>query len=490
MSRTFAPEDRSVKKVRMLYDDPEVEGDVNVRYVPIKDVAEYMRKYKKYNMRIDKRGLSGMQKFALGAADIAPAALSMVGDVAGPAVGAAGTGLLAPSTGGASLASAPAAIAAGRVLGGSLGGATGQAIKEGVYRQMGFGDAPGTVGEEALLGAGSSLVGIPVEAGINKVASPFLAKMALGFKNPYATKEVIQNVLRNKYIVKTQGAIDAAEKVLQKAKLERLLALRKATQLGAKASSKQVVTAMEHLIEELSATGLGKQAQSLARELTAFKTDLVKQGGGFVKRLKPNDMSLRRAQKYVSTANDMLESYYMALGGKPSKSALPPSERFTVEAADRLRGQLRDIVDRTLGKPPGWYKAMNEKIGELVATKSALEIAKDASRFSGPQAVAGAGLAVGGLGAALTGGGSKAGTAASVAGLSAVAPEFTSWLASRLPGIAGRTVNPVAHAVVAASRKNQDKGYGAVPVGPVYSWEPTDLFPQGQEQTDTTRVPR
>lgn len=85
---------------------------------------------------------------------------------------------------GATALAAPAAAApplwwalpAADVAGGGLGGAAGQALREGAYRMLGYNDAPGTVGGASREQAAASLVGTALAPGVQLVAKQ-------GYKN-------------------------------------------------------------------------------------------------------------------------------------------------------------------------------------------------------------------------------------------------------------------------------------------------------------------
>lgn len=471
------------RKVRMLIDDPDVQGGVNVVYVPASEVKQKQLEFKKYNIRIDDRSLPRMTRITKGALDLAPTGLSMAGDI----LGGIGAGTLSsgaatvstPETLGASWAVVPPAVMAGRVAGGGLGAGVGQAIKEFGYGAMGFGDAPGTVANEALYGSLGSAIGIPAEAAINKTVAPFLTKMAVGFKNPHATEAVINNILKNRYIVKTKGAVEAAGRELEKLAAERLSVLREAAQKGGTASYQKVVDAIEGIVEDLSLHGEGEKAKSLLRRIETYKKVLQKSGNNWREVMRSSIAPLEEAQKYVTKANTILADYYsQKKTGSVSKEALPAGKRFMLEAADNLRNQLREAVDAALQKAPGFYQKINENLGIAQGTRDALQVAQAAPRFTGgAQSVAGAGLAAGGAAAALSGGGSKAGTAASTAGLLALFPELASAIAPRAR-YAARLSTPTIETIRALASRNGRQGFGNVPAGPFYA------------PADETQVPR
>jgi hypothetical protein len=441
---------RKEKAVMMVYDDPQREERVGRVLVPISKVREMQRKHKDLNMRVDTRKMPGPMKFAKGVADILPSGLSIAGDLAGGAVGGILAGGGSVPSGGATLFGVPAAIAGGRVAGGTLGSATGQALREGAYHLMGLGDAPGTVLGEAGMGAAGSATGVPVGAAAEKFAAPFVAKMALGFKNPAATPEVVQNILKNRYFVRSKEAIKAAGDALGKAIDERLAVLGEATRRGGIASYKAVSDEIEQLAEQLSKHGDTPGAEKMIKRLDKFNQVLVRKLSGWAKTKRLDPADLKDAQEMVTVFDAKLKSYYnkIANGKTVPFKELPPQMQFYKTAADNMRGQIQTVVDnieKATGKVAGsmlpegakTYADVSKRVGIASGTTRALKIANAASRFpGGPQALAGAGLAGGGLTAALMGGGSIPATAASIAGLAAITPEVTTRVAPFLPGVA------------------------------------------------------
>jgi hypothetical protein len=424
------------RTVMMVFDDPDSPTKVYRRPVPVSRVREMQEKFKSQNARVDTRNFSGTQKFIKGVADFLPTAGQIVGDIGGKAAGtAAGLGA-GVATGGAGFVAAPAAVLGAGALGSGAGGALGQAGREGIYELMGLGDAPGTVAGEAAWGAGGSLVGGKIAQGFGKIASPFLMKMALGFKNPYVTKEVVKEAIEQGLPVKAAGSTKIAGNLLENAIKMRQAAADFASSLGGRASRKLAGQEVSALAKRAERRGLEDVGEKLEKRLQKFLTKKVIGPNGVELRIpRAARTTLSRAQEIVTSYDTQLHAYYAKVnkGIRVPFDQLPPREQFFSTIADNLREQIRKVADLSL-KEPGAYEKLSAEVGKMGGLLNAFKYAEKASRFpGGAQAVAGAGLAAAGVGNALAGGGSLMTVLPSAAGLLALAPEISSRLAYRIP---------------------------------------------------------
>ena len=168
-------------------------GNTLVRPVRTSKV-EYARKT--YGAIIDDRSLSGAQRAAKFVADILPTVGGIAGDVGGKAIGTFGAGAETAATGGAGIVGAPVIIGGAGILGAGFGSGAGQAGREGIYRLIGLGDAPGTVAGEAAWGAGGAAGG-RVLGGAAKLGGNVLMSTALG-QNAAKNAELVGNLLKER----------------------------------------------------------------------------------------------------------------------------------------------------------------------------------------------------------------------------------------------------------------------------------------------------
>lgn len=419
-------------------------GNALVRPVRTSRV-DYARKT--YGAIIDDRSLSGAQRSAKFVADILPSAGGIAGDILGKIAGTAGTAAGTVATGGAGVVGAPVIIGGASVLGSGIGSGAGQAGREGLYRLIGLGDAPGTIGEEAAWGAGGALTGHGLGA-LAKGGGRVLMSTALG-QNAAKNAELVSNLLKEripvgKLIPKSVTSLgktgsDVAEKLYERALKLRNIALDKAGIAGATVERKSASDAVAAIAAKAMKEEDEKVAAALTKRLGSFTHKTVKVNGRTLVIPKPATFAPEEAQKIVTRYDKVLEAYYTKVSqGKPVPfDALPPKLQYAKTIADNMREQLRNVVPKLgmVGKKGARvmldYKTINQQLGSAIGMKNAINLAEsmDWTRRLTASALGGAGLgmATAGIGQLASGvGGSDVGKAAATGAVLGAFPSLSS----------------------------------------------------------------
>jgi len=405
---------------------------------------------KDYGAVIEDRRLSGFQRGARTFADILPTAGGVAGDITGKVLGTAAAGTAAAGTAGTGIVGAPVIIEGSSIAGAGLGSGLGQAGREGIYRAIGLGDAPGTVAGETAWGAGGAAGGRALLGGA-KLGSRLLMNTSLG-QNLAKNAEVVGNLIKaripvGKLIPESitslgeRGSKLAKDAYLRALKL-RDIALQNANIAGAQVERKSAADAVRQIAAKAVAEEDEKVAEALTRRLGRFTHQPVQVGNRTLVIPKPANFTPEGAQKVVTRYNKVLDAYYAKVNqGKPVPfDALPPKLQYAKTIADNLRDQLRNVVPslRQVGKKGATilldYETINKNLGDAIKMKDAVTLpeAMDWTRrlTASSLGTAGVGMAVGAAGGALTGGGiSGVSQGAVVGAMLGASPELASRLA-------------------------------------------------------------
>ena len=402
--------------------DTDAAGNVLVRPVRTSRV-DYARKT--YGAIIDDRSLSGAQRTAKFVADLLPSVGGIAGDIGGKVLGTAATAAETAATGGGGIVAAPVIIGGAGIAGSGLGSGAGQLGREGIYRLIGLGDAPGTVGEEALWGAGGAASG-RVLGGAAKLGGNVLMSTALG-QNAAKNAELVSNLLKEripvgKLIPKSITSLgrtgsEVAEKIYDRALRLRNIALRRAGVAGATVERQSAADAVAALAQKAMKEEDEKVAAALTKRLGKFTHETVTTNGRTLVVPKPATFTPQEAQRIVTRYDKVLKEYYknVSQGREVPLDALPPKLQYAKTIADNMREQLRNVVPKigASGKKTASvmldYKTINQQLGSAIGMKNAITLAEamdwtrrlTASSLGG----AGIGMAVGAAGGALSGGG-------------------------------------------------------------------------------------
>jgi hypothetical protein len=362
----------------------------------------------------------------------------------------------------------------------------------------GLGDAPGTIGEQALIGgasgAGGAILGKVLDVGGNALMNTALGKSAQKVAQTAATA-LKERIPVSKLIdlgetvwSKIPGIRSLGQTGMQKLQLivdaygaarDRVIA--KLEQKGYQTTYQNFVNEAEAYVAKLRAAGDNAGANQAKAQIKEYLTEvkdlsLTRQ----TSRLRnPGELfGVKQAQSYVEGSNNALDNFWAdkALGRKhPLDPKHKIIEIFGNTHRDWLRtideaelkllngGTLKGIEDKTL-------QALNKRFGSLLNLRNVLKEAEAKGALGRLQetsmGTAGAGMAVGAAGQALTGGGSAVGTGAAVgAGLGA------------FPGLASRT------ALTMTGPVGQFTGRYAIPYGGQYFFNPSLGNKQTQQQS-------
>lgn len=442
--RSQAPSNE--KRIMMeAYDEQNKRWDPNPVMVPVSRLKEAM----KDGLRVSRRSLSRSQRIQADIADWLPT----VGGITGGAIGGA-----------AGLAEFGIGAVPGTIVGSAGGQAVGQAGREAVYRNLGLVDAPGSVGQQALVGGVSGLGGV-ILGKAAEGAGGLLMNTALG-KSAYKTAETVAEALKSRIPVgkvvdlgktvwsKIPGIKKLGETGMQKLQpiIERYSSARdvvlgRLAAAGYKTTYQSFVDDATAYINKMREAGQTEAADQALSQLKSFMTRTrgtldPKTGipGKVLSRGRKvwERVSVGQAQKFTTAANNQLEEYYAKLGlGK--KAPLDPQHTIVKMWGDAHRNWLREIdeIETALNGgiiPPGirekTLEQLNARFGSLLNLKSVLGEAEKKGALGRLQetsmGTAGAGMAAGAAGAALTGGGSAVGTGAAIGAGLGVAPAIAS----------------------------------------------------------------
>jgi hypothetical protein len=302
-------------------------------------------------------------------ADMLPGAGSIAGSIAGGTVGAtAGSALPGPGT--------VAGGVAGRMAGGVAGGVAGKAAQESVYRALGYGDAPGSIGQEAafqtkagatgeLLGGAAGLLG----RGMIRTGLP--AKLA-------DAGRVVNNMVKERIPIggpgwtsgETVGRIPLVGPMLQsggrEAKrlwLERT-ASRKAVntaagRAGIRIPRQAAIDAIDGLLTKASAE-MADDAEIayLRKTIDSWRT----RKGDW---LRPGEV-----QRVITRFNNSSRPVFKAMksGNAVPEDALQQKAAQRMAVAEALSSEMEKKV-------PGW-REYTSKLGESIAVKDAVNKAE------------------------------------------------------------------------------------------------------------------
>ncbi len=278
---------------------------------------------------------------------------SMAGGAAGAALGALG-GPAAPVT-------VPLGAFAGRQVGGILGGMAGQGAREGFYRAKGFGDAPGSIGEEAkaqaVWGPVGEAIGAPLQlAGRGIIRSGLPARLQDEWK---AVAEMVKERLpvggANLGPIKSGGK--RAGENLAKKTAARDAVNRAAGAAGVEIKSGPMETKMLAMLDSYGLRGdRSAQISALSRRMDDF-LETWKAG-----KLSPED-----AQVYLSSLDEEARNLWKA--EKKMGQHVPEAERRAAQQAKQIAGELRNEFRRLV---PGHRRA-SAALSNAVAAKGAID---------------------------------------------------------------------------------------------------------------------
>lgn len=355
--------------------------------------------------------------WAMAALDATPDIASAVGQVGGAAVGSPALAL------GPLGALVPASMG---VAGGGIGGAVGQGIRQLGYQAMGYGQAPGSIGEESKRGATGAALGELTGAIGGAIARPLVAhgmgnpKVPEGQPNPVTTNIDEVRAPTGKILGKPGSAKAVASRQASSQNLVQHM-----NNLTAAGQTVDGTAAIDRAYQKLSgelqhdATGASQQ------QLDNLYNDTIARHG---RDLTPRE-ALARRQRWDRSSAPVLKAIERANSGGP----LPdPTTQLSAQWDKALADEMRAEIENTSGAASGVTpeqspaRAINRVTQRRIAVSRAIKATESRPRSINPIVTG-----LGGGAAALAGGhggiGAGAeGLAGALAAHLATQPEVTS----------------------------------------------------------------